>query len=72
MNQTERSRLARVITWLIIGILVVLGVRLLFAVLRLTASLALFFFTAIVPLILIGWIAMKLWDRYDRGRDTRL
>lgn len=72
MNQTERSRLARVITWLIIGVVVVLLVRLLFGLLRVTIGIAAFVFLTIVPLIIIGWLAMKLWDRYERGRETRL
>ena len=72
MNQTERSRLARVITWLIVGILVVLGIRLLFALLRVSIGIAAFLFMTVVPLIIIGWLAVKLWERYERGRATRL
>ena len=72
MDRTERSRLARIITWLIVGVVVVLLLRLLFAVLRVTIGLAAFLFFTLVALILIGWVAMKLWDRYERGRDTRL
>jgi archaellum biogenesis protein FlaJ (TadC family) len=63
--------MARIVTWLIVGVVAVLLLRLLFAVLRVTIGLAAFLFLTVVPLILIGWVAMKLWDRYERGRDTR-
>ena len=71
MDDAERSRLARIITWLIVGVVVVLLLRLLFAVLRVTIGLAGFVLLTVIPLIVLGWLAMKLWDRYERGRDSR-
>jgi archaellum biogenesis protein FlaJ (TadC family) len=71
MDPIERSRLARVVTWLIVGVIVVLLVRVLFALLRVTIGIAAFLFLTVVPLIVLGWIAMKLWDRYERGREPR-
>ena len=62
MDRTQRSMLARLITWLIVGIIVVLIIRLLFAIVGAAWSI----FLAIVPLVIIGWLAMKLWDRYQR------
>ena len=71
MDEAERSRLARIITWLIVGVVVVLLLRLLFAVLRVTIGIAGFVLLTVIPLIVLGWLAMKLWDRYERGRDSR-
>ena len=71
MDRMQRSMLARLVTWLIVGVLVVLAVRLLFAVLRVSFGIAWWLFVTIVPLILIGWLAMKLWDRY-RDSDREL
>ena len=62
MDRTQRSMLARLITWLIVGIIVVLIIRLLFAIVGAAWSI----FLAIVPLVIIGWLAMKLWDRSQR------
>ncbi len=68
MDQTQRSMVARLVTWLIVGLIVVLAIRLLFAVVRVSFGIAWWLFITIVPLILLGWLAMKLWDRYGSGR----
>ena len=68
MDSTQRSMLARLITWLIVGLVVVLLVRVLFALLRVSFGIASWLFITIVPLIIIGWLAMKLWDRYGNRR----
>lgn len=71
MNPTEKSRLARVITWLIAGVVLVLVLKLVFSLLRITIGIAAFLFLTVVPLIVLGWLAMRLWDRYERGREPR-
>ncbi|HEX6589427.1 MAG TPA: hypothetical protein VF039_10415 [Longimicrobiales bacterium] len=69
MDERQRSTVARLVTWLIVGVVVVLAVRVLFALLRVSFGIAWWLFVTIVPLILIGWLAMKLWDRYHRRRE---
>ncbi|HUF13270.1 MAG TPA: hypothetical protein VMN78_09235 [Longimicrobiales bacterium] len=71
MNQVERSRLARLITWLIVGVVVLILVRLLFALLRVSVGIVGWLLFTVLPLILLGWLAMKLWDRHRRGRASR-
>lgn len=71
MNQRERSKAARLITWLIVGILVVLLVRVLFAILRVSIGIVGWLLLTVVPLILVGWLTMKLWDRYERRGGSR-
>lgn len=69
MDDRQRSTVARLVTWLIVGVVVVLLVRVLFALLRVSFGIAWWLFVTIVPLILIGWLAMKVWDRYHRRRE---
>jgi hypothetical protein len=69
MDERERSRLARLVTWLIVGLLAVLAIRVLFAVLRVSFGIAWWLFVTVVPLILIGWVVMKVWDRYHGRRS---
>lgn len=69
MDDRQRSTIARLVTWLIVGVVVVLLVRVLFALLRVSFGIAGWLFVTIVPLILIGWLAMKLWDRHNRRRE---
>jgi uncharacterized protein YacL len=69
MDQRERSTAARLITWLIVGVVVVLLARVLFAVLRVSLGIISWLLT-LVLLILVGWLTMKLWDRYERGRSS--
>ena len=68
MDENAKSLVARLVTWLIVGLIVVLLVRVLFAVLRVSFGLASWLFLTIVPLVVIGWLAMKLWDRYSARR----
>ena len=68
MDETQRSMVARLVTWLIVGLIVVLAIRLLFAVVRVSFGIAWWLFVTIVPLIVLGWLAMKLWDRYGSRR----
>ncbi len=70
MDATQRSMIARLVTWLIVGLVVVLLIRVLFALVRVSFGIAWWLFITSVPLILLGWLAMKLWDRYSsRGRE---
>jgi uncharacterized membrane protein len=71
MDRRERITLANLITWLIVGLVIVLLGRLLLPLLRFTLGLA-SFLVSVVVLIVIGWIALTLWQRYSRRRDTRL
>ena len=69
MDDRQRSTIARLVTWLIVGVVVVLLVRVLFALLRVSFGIAGWLFVTILPLILIGWLVMKLWDRHNRRRE---
>lgn len=71
MDASQKSTLSRLLTWLIVGLLVVLGVRLAFALLRVSFGIAWWIFVTIVPLVVIGWLVMKLWDRRS-GRRREL
>lgn len=71
MNEVERSKLARLITWLIVGVVVLVLVRLVFALLRVSVGIVGWLLLTVVPIILLGWLATKLWDRYQRGRASR-
>lgn len=68
MDDRQRSAIARLVTWLLVGIVVVVIVRLLFGLLRVGFGIAWWLFVTVVPLILIGWIVMKLWERRSRSR----
>ena len=69
MDDRQRSTVARLVTWLIVGVVVVLLVRVLFALLRVSFGIAWWLFVTLGTFILIGWLAMKLWDRYHRRRE---
>jgi len=68
MDAAQRSMLSRLVTWLIVGLLVVLAVRLAFALLRVSFGIAWWLFVTVVPLIIIGWLVMKLWERRSSRR----
>lgn len=70
MDRNQRSMLARLITWLIVGLVVVLAARLLFAILRVGVGIAWWLFVTIVPLVLLGWLVMKIWERRQGRPET--
>ena len=68
MDASQRSLVSRLATWLIVGLLVVLLLRVAFALLRVSFGIAWWLFVTVVPLILIGWLVMKFWDRRSNRR----
>jgi len=66
----DRPLLPRVVTWIIAGVVVILLLRLALFLLGKMFGLGLFLAFTIVPILLVGWLAMKLWDRLsDRPRS---
>lgn len=68
MDDRQRSTVARLVTWLIVGVVVVLLARLLVPLLRI-GLVAVSWLVTVAFLIAIGWLTMKLWDRYQRRRE---
>ena len=62
----DRPLLSRIITWLIAGLIVVLLLKLTLFLLGKVLGVGLFLALTIVPIIIVGWIAMKLWDAMSR------
>ncbi len=67
------SRLAEIVTWLVVGILALLALRIAIGVLRVLGAvfgivlgvLLTLTFT-ILPLVVLGWLVMKLIERLRR------
>ena len=68
MDDRQRSTVARLVTWLIVGVVVVLLARLLVPLLRI-GLVAVSWLVTVAFLIAIGWLTMKLWDRYQGRRE---
>jgi hypothetical protein len=69
----RKSLLARIVTWTIIGLLAVVAFKLLTRLLAFVVGLlgvafgvAMFLLFTVGPLILLGWLAMKVWDAFAR------
>lgn len=62
----DRSLLSRVITWLIAGVLLILALRLALFVLGTVFGAGLALLMTVGPLILLGWLALKLWAVFTR------
>lgn len=69
----KTSGLGRVMTWLIIGILAIVAVKLalrllafLLGVLGMVFGLALFVLFTVAPILLLGWLAMTAWRAFTK------
>lgn len=63
----DRPLLARIVTWLIAGLVIILVLRLAFFLLGNLIGIGMFLLFTLVPILLVGWLAMKLWNRLGTG-----
>jgi hypothetical protein len=58
------SLLGRVVTWLVIGIIAIIAIKIVLGILGFVLGLAGFLFFVIAPLVVLGWLAMKAWQAF--------
>lgn len=63
----DRPLLARIFTWLIAGLLVILALRLVFFLLGHVLGFGMFLLVTVVPILVVGWLALKLWNAFSRS-----
>lgn len=61
MADTEKTSLpVKLIMWFIVGILVLIGIHILFWVLGIALGLVGFIIFIVLPIMLVGWLAIRL------------
>jgi hypothetical protein len=70
MNTYENGKgiTTTVITWLVVGIVVIVAIKLAFLVIGSILGFGLFLIFTLGPVLLAGWLAMKVLRRFSRDR----
>lgn len=68
MTET-RSFLARLVTWLIAGLVLVLALKLVLFLLGKVVGVGLFLAFTLLPIMVLGWFALWLWRKLARPAD---
>jgi hypothetical protein len=58
------SLLGRIATWLVIGVIAILAIKVVLGILGFVLGLAGFLVFVIAPLVVLGWLAMKAWQAF--------
>lgn len=69
----NKSLLSRIATWVVLGILAVLALKLagwllgfLFGLVGMVFGLAIFLFFTVAPIVLLGWLTLKAWRAFTK------
>jgi hypothetical protein len=62
----KKSQLGRVVTWILLGILALLVLRMALRLLGFVVGMVGFLLFTIGPIVLVGWIALKAWKAFSR------
>ncbi|CAN5743429.1 hypothetical protein BH23GEM3_BH23GEM3_10630 [soil metagenome] len=63
------SWIGRLLTWIVIAFLVIAAVKVSFAVVGVLTGVAFFFLFTVAPLVLVGWLAVKVVRYFLRGDE---
>lgn len=64
--QEKKSLLSRIVTWVIIGVLAVLAIKLVLSLLGAAFGLVGFLLFTVAPLVFIGWLALKAYAAFTK------
>lgn len=69
----NKSLLSRIFTWVVVGILAILALKLagwllgfLFGLVGMVFGLAIFLVFTVAPILLLGWISLKAWRAFTK------
>lgn len=57
------------VTWLLVGILAIVALKLALLVIGSVFSVGLFLALTVGPILIVGWLAIKVLRRFSRGSD---
>ena len=66
----EKSLLSTLVTWLIVAILAIAALKMAFWVLGVVVGLGFHLLFTLGPILLVGWLVMKLIRYFSRPSDT--
>jgi hypothetical protein len=69
VNMGGSSMIARIVTWIILGVLAILAFKVALGILGFVLGLAGFVLFVVAPLVVLGWLATRAWQAFTRPAD---
>jgi hypothetical protein len=66
----NKSLLGTVLTWVLIGVVAIIAIKVALGVLGVVFGLASFVLFTVAPILLLGWLALKAWQAFARPADS--
>lgn len=66
MAEQDKSLLKQALTWIVVGIVAIMAIKLVLGLLGMAFGLISFLLFTVGPIILVGWLAMKAWKAFTK------
>ncbi len=63
----KKSLLNRIVTWIVIGVLAILAIKIVLSLLGAAFGLIGFLLFTVAPLVFIGWLAIKAYEAFGKN-----
>lgn len=62
----NKTLVEQIVTWIIVGILAILALKLVTGILGMAFGLVSFLLFTVAPILLVGWLATKAWKAFTK------
>lgn len=66
MAEQDTSLLKQALTWIVVGIVAIMAIKLVLGLLGMAFGLVSFLLFTVGPIVLLGWLAMKAWKAFTK------
>lgn len=66
MAEQDKSLLKQALTWIVVGIVALMAIKLVLGLLGMAFGLVSFLLFTVGPIVLLGWLAMKAWKAFTK------
>lgn len=66
MAEQDKSLLKQALTWIVVGIVAIMAIKLVLGLLGMAFGLVSFLLFTVGPIILVGWLAVKAWQAFTK------
>ena len=71
MAEQDKSLLKQALTWIVVGIVAIMAIKLVLGLLGMAFGLVTFLLFTVGPIVLLGWLAMKAWKAFTKEPAER-
>ena len=66
MAEQDKSLLKQALTWIVVGIVAIMAIKLVLGLLGMAFGLVSFLLFTVGPIVLVGWLAVKAWKAFTK------